>query len=369
MKKYLFLVSVAALTMTSCSDQSTEFVGDKVAQQAREIAFAPLAKPTTRANAFTPVSTSSFPDNYTMEVSANVTASSSDADLVYFSDVSFAKGDGPTWKGGQYWPLSASTLNFLAVTNWVTTPASVVSTAFTTGANTAVVSLGNNAPANLTSPAATGAQHDLMYAVGRGIVSQSTNAISYTGNAAGDAAPVDMVFKHALAWVNFTAVSNVSGFTLNSITLNDAYYGGTYTLNNSTNSNYYYDGTTGHDSRTASPITGTWSTPNNQNDVAVPGWSSAAIAASPSTPTNIGNGLVIVPTYGLATPTPSFTGFTISYTFNGQNFTYTYTQDVTVEQAKKYTYAITFNLTEIEINPSVTTWDEQSATAVAVPGA
>lgn len=361
MKRYLFLVSVAALTMTSCSDQSTEFVGDKVAQQAREISFAPIAKPTTRAASYNAVSSTSFPDNYVMQVSANVNASGA-----YFNDITFAKGDGSTWKGGQYWPLSPSTLNFLAVTEWPATYSKdIVATTFTNSrADGASVVLGDNKPATVNSQ--DGAQHDLMYAVGRGIVTTSgTNGLSYTGNAAGDAAPVDMVFKHALAWVNFTAVSNVSGFTLNSITLNGAYYGGTYTIDNSTNKNYTYDGTT-YDSKVPSLVTGDWTIPTNQASVAVPGWTAGTIAVSPEAATAIGNGLIVVPTNGIG-ETKSFTGFTIDYTFNGQNFTYTYSVPTVLEQAKKYTYAITFTLTEIEINPSVTTWTPVDASPVAVP--
>ena len=361
MKKILFLASLAAVAMTSCTSESNEYVGND--NTPKEIAFMPLAQKATRANAFSPFSETAFPDNYTMEVSANLNGGG-----VYFSDVLFSKGEGTTWKGGQYWPLSACTLNFLAVTNWTTTPTSVVSTAFTDGAKQATVTLGNNQPTDLTAPSAqTGAQHDLMYAVGRGIVSQST-VISYTGNEAGNAAPVDMIFKHALAWVNFTVKTNASytGFKLRYIKLLDAYYGGTYTLDNTTNYNYAYDGST-YNSRTATAITGTWSSPTNQGaSIAVPGWTGASTDLT-TTPVPVGNGLVVVPTNGITPAENSFTGFEIGYSFNGQNFTYTYSNNVVLEQAKKYTYAINFTLTEIEINPSVTNWESVSATGVNVP--
>ena len=333
------------------------------ANQPKEISFAPIAQPSTRANAFSPVSGTAFPDNYTMEVSANLNAG-----LTYFSDITFAKGDA-YWAGdpAQYWPLSASTLNFLAVTNWATTPASVVSTAFTNCAQSAVVTLGDNKPTDLTSPSATAAQHDLMYAVGRGIVAQSDNSLTYTGNAAGTAAPVDMEFKHALAWVNFTVKTQASytGFQLRYIKLKGAYYGGTYTLTNTTNYNYVYDGGE-NNSRTATPITGVWSSPTNQGEsITVPGWTSGT--AVTTTPAAVGNGLVVVPTNGITPATNSFTGFEIGYTFNGQDLTYTYNDNVVLEQAKKYTYAINFTLTEIEINPSVADWTPVDATSVNVP--
>lgn len=366
MKKNLFLISVVALALGACSNDSTIEQNTATELQPAEIAFSPLTQPSTRTDCYNAVPSTSFPGNYTMDVSANVNAG-----LTYFSGINFAQ-DGTYWEGAapQYWPLSPATLNFLAVTNWTTTPASVVSTAFTNCAQSAVVTLGNNAPTDLTSPSVSNAQHDLMYAVGRGVVTQSGNNLTYAGNSAGNATPVDMVFKHALAWVNFTvqtAADYGTGFKLNSITLHNAYYGGTYTLNNATNYNYVYDGNT-YDSRTATPITGTWgNTPTNQGaNVVVPGWTSGTSLST--TPATVGNGLIIVPTYGLTPAANSFTGFTIEYQFNGQTFSYTHNENVTVEQAKKYTYAITFTLTEIQINPSVTGWDAVSSTPVPVPG-
>jgi len=366
MKKNLFILAAAGIALASCS--SDDLISENAAAKASqpvEIAFNPIAQPSTRANAFSPVSGTAFPDNYTMNVSANLNAG-----LAYFTNISFSKGATTTWKGdpAQYWPLSASTLNFLAVTNWTTTPASVVSTAFTNCAQTAVVTLGDNKPTDLTAPSAqTGAQHDLMYAVGRGIVTQSGNVISYTGNSAGDAAPVDMQFKHALAWVNFTVKTEAAytNFKLRYIKLNGAYYGGTYTLDNSTNYIYVYDGAT-YNSRTATPITGVWSSLTNQGaSIAVPGWTSGTDVTT--TPATVGNGLVVVPTNGVTPAANSFTGFEIGYTFNGQDLTFTYAEAPTLEQAKKYTYAINFKLTEIEINPSVADWTPVAAENIDVP--
>ena len=368
MKKILFLASLAAVAMTSCTSESNEYVGDNTP---KEIAFMPVATPTTRAAAYNAVPSTGFPENYVMQVSANVNAAGA-----YFNDITFAKGDGTTWKGSpaQYWPLSASTLNFLAVTEWPSTYSKdVVTTTFTNSrADGATVVLGDNSPSTVNSQA--GSQHDLMYAVGRGIVTQSGNTLTYTGNSAGNAAPVDMVFKHALSWVTFTVqtAASYSGFKLNSITLHNAYYGGTYTLDNSANKNYTYDGSTYTD-KTPTAITGTWDDGNAETNtltnqgasVVVPGWTSGT--ALSTTPATVGNGLIIVPTYGLTPAANSFTGFTISYEFNNQTFTYTHTENITVEQAKKYTYAITFTLTEIEINPSVTEWTPVAATDVDVP--
>ena len=357
MKKIVLILSVAALALASCVKTSDVYTGSP---DSRQISFSPLAQPATKADAFNAV-VGDFPDNYQMEVSASLNNGA-----VYFSDVTFSRASS-TWTGSQYWPLSPATLNFLAVTNWDVTPASVVSTAFTNAAQQAVVTLGNNAPADLTTPAQSAVQHDLMYAVGRGIVEQSGNGLSYSGNSLGNAAPIDMVFKHALAWVNFTVKTHdsYSGFLLRSIVLNGAYYGGTYTIDNSSNYNYVYDGTT-NNSRVATNVTGTWSAPANQASVAVPGWTSGTAVTTSAAP--VGSGLMVVPTYGFATPADSFSGFTINYTINGQDLSYTYPSSQTLEQAKKYTYAIEFTLTGIEIAPSVTAWDPQAATNVAVPG-
>lgn len=370
MKKILFAITVATVAMTACTNESSEYVGS--GPEAKEIAFSPIATPTTRTAQFQAVSGTSFPDNYTMEVSANYKDATKDG-VVYFSDVTFSKGESTTWKGSQYWPLSACTLNFLAVTNWpasyFTSPSvSPVSTAFTDGAKSAVVTLGDNKPATITvgETAHENSQHDLMYAVGRGIVS-GTTSFTYSGNSAGGAAPVDMTFKHALAWVNFTVktAGTYTGFKLKSIALQNAYYGGTYTLSNTTNYNYGYDGST-NNSRTASDITGTWSSPTNQGtSITVPGWTGSTTDLT-TTATPVGNGILVVPTNGI-TSTPSFTGFIITYEFNGIEFTFTHTENITLEQAKKYTYAITFTLTEIEINPSVSDWTSVSASDVAVP--
>lgn len=356
-------MATAALVLAGCNNDVTldENVALAGSNAQKEIGFFPLSHTPKRAPSYNAVSTAAFPDNYVMNVSANVNAAGA-----YFHNITFEKGESTTWKGttAQYWPLSAATLNFLAVTNWPASYSqSTVSTSFTNSrADGAVVTLASNVPTTVNAQA--GSQHDLMYAVGRGIVTKDGNTLTYTGNAAGDAAPVDMTFKHALAWVNFTAQANVAGFTLRSITLKNAFYGGTYTIDNSANKDYVYDNE--HTSKTPTAVTGAWTSPTDQADAVVPGWNAGLVAVTPASATAIGNGLMVVPTYGIG-ETKSFTGFTIAYTFNDQDFTYDYSGAVVLEQAKKYTYDITFTLTEIEINPRVDNWDPQDASAVAIP--
>ena len=211
MKKKLFFLAAAAVALASCSSDETTAVNSSASQanQPKEIAFSPFAQAMTRGAV---AIDGAFPIGYNFFISAYAVDAAGD----YFGKAEYTReGDsGNTWSGvsgqKQYWPLSAETLNFLAVTK---SDAEGTNTTFGTAnakyASKVVVSLGDNRTA----------QHDLMYAVGRGIVTQSGNTLTYTGNSAGNAAPVDMVFKHALSWVTFTVqtAANYSNFKLNSI--------------------------------------------------------------------------------------------------------------------------------------------------------
>lgn len=337
MKKYLLLASVAALAFTSCSDQSTEFVGDEAAQKAREISFAPVAKPTTRAavdgTAFTPT---------TIKVAAyDVTKN---REFFGATDFTNSAGDGTgTWKGGKYWPLSAAYINFLAYSELTATATPTLTWGATsTTATWALVMTDNKTE-----------QKDLMYAIGNGEVTQTSNALSFNGDAA-----VSMTFKHAQSWISFyaDAYDATSGdkVTLNSITLNGAKYNGTYTI---TFTNY---------NASSSPsVTGAWSALGSTQDVAVPNWTAAAIAYDGTgNGVEVGDGLMIVPDDDPSTD--DFTSFTIAYTLDSKAYTYTYTPaSLNVDQAKHYIYNINFHLHEIEIAASVTDWADQ--TPVAVP--
>lgn len=361
MKKLFLLVPVAALVMTACTSESTESVG--AGQQPKEIAFSALAQNPTRAasasDMYNAVAGTDYPKNYTMDVVA-YTVPTTSADGVagdYFASTNFtlnhqggaAGTDNGLWGGtstARYWPLSPATLNFLAVSNWSAT--SVVSTAFgSTGANyasKATVTLSDNKPSAYTPTGGseTYVQHDLMYAKGSASVTQASNTLTFPGNVA-------MEFNHALAWVNFTvkaATTAEQSITINSITLNNAYYSGEFEANQTN-----YDALTGQAWGTCK-----WNSAGSQTaTVASPNWTATALTTSAQT---VGSGLLVVPTSDL-TSTVSFDSFTINYTYNGRSYSYTYRPtdaEKTLSMAKKYTFAITFQLHEIFVAATVANW-------------
>ena len=344
MKKYLLLASVAALAFTSCSDQSTEFVGDSaVAKQTREITFAPIAKPTTRAI----VEGLTYPGGSSFYVSAFSIPGSGTADE-YFSNVSFSKDGSNAWWVGdtkQYWPLSPATLNFLAISS-----SSTISSFTSAGASIAWTHNASD-------------MDDLMYGTGQGTVTQTGNALTYGNN-------VGIVFKHALAQVAFyVKVGNsayASDIHITKIALNDMVTAGTFTLTNSTPT-----------TTAAQSASGVWASTTTAN-TDVPG--STTYASTDMSTSLALDGQVLVPCKNTSSPFNSFTGFTVYFTINGNAYTYSYdvpAAEQVLEQGKKYVYDLTFNLTEIRIAPSVTDWDtdiDGNSTAdddivVAIPGA
>ncbi len=330
MKKYLFLMMVTAVAMTACTNESEEYVGS---QEALEISISPLAQNATRAA----VDGTEFPTTEDMQVAAYDVTNSRN----FFAGTTFkhgyaagASGSGSYWGGAtaRYWPLSPAYINFLAYANVTGTAAFNE-----TYASAAVITQTDN----------SSAQEDLMYAIGNGAVTQSGNALTFPTK-------VDMTFKHAQAWISFTAVSTAAAnekITLNKITLNGAKYAGTYTI---THTNY--------NANSGQSVAGAWSTLGTAKAVEVPGWTAAAVTSTAAT---VGNGLMIVPDDD---DTGDFTSFTVNYTLDGNTYNYTYTPaSVNVEQGKHYIYAITFNLNEIFINPTVTDWVDQTPVAVAIP--
>lgn len=335
MKKTIFLFSVTALALVSCVKTQDAYVG---APETRQIVLRPLAQPVTKAAISGTVFT---PDS--MKVAAWDVTHSAD----FFTETKFVKGENQTtWKGGKYWPLSPVTINFLAYAELTGEATWDISNDETSQqANGVVLAMTDNSTA----------QKDLMYAIGTGSVEQpdNGNALTFPGN-------IGMAFKHAQAWVSFKAdaYDDASGgkITLNSITLNGAKYSGTFTV---THTNY--------NASTGQSVAGAWdpSSLGLAKDVAVPGWTAAAVAYDGQGGVAVGDGLLIVPdddnTQG------DFTSFTINYSLGGHAYEYTYTPTSTnVEQAKHYIFNICFHLHEIEIAASVENWTSTASTAVPV---
>ncbi len=326
MKKFFFLLSVAAVAMTACTNESNEYVGSS---EAREITFSPITQNMTRGT----TDGTAFDATYTINVAAYDITNSRN----FFTETAFGK-DGTYWKASpaKYWPLSPTAISFLGYTEFTGTTATFTNT------QTLVLTMDDNSTA----------QKDLMYACGYGAVTvNGTNGLTFPSQ-------VDMEFKHAQAWIAFTvnADATASGnITLKSITLDGAKYAGTYTV---THDNWISTTKADHS------VSGAWSGIGTGSDKPVPGWTEATVSTT-ADGTAVGNGLLVVPD---DTPsTNDFTSFTITYELDGNEYTYTYTPaSLDLEQGKKYTYNITFKLHEILINPSVTNWDTSSSTAVSV---
>lgn len=328
MKKYLFLIPVAALAMTACTNESEEFVGSN---EAREIAFMPVNQNMTRAA----VDGTAFPTSDNFQAAAYL-VEPDDQKGDYFAATEFSYDNtDELWEGTtkRYWPLSEAYINFLAYANFEGSSATWGTTHKASGVT--LVMTDNSS-----------AQKDLMYAIGNGAVTQSGNTLTFPEN-------VPMQFIHAQAWVKFNvAAANTAStaITVNSITLNGAKYEGTYTI---THTNY--------DATSSQSVAGTWSSLGSATNVEVPGWSAAALTTSGA---DVGNGLMIVPDDAA---TDDFTSFTINYSYDGKTYDYTYTPaSLTVEQAHSYTYNITFTLHEIQVAATVADWTNAD-TAVTIP--
>lgn len=320
MKKFLFLAAAASMVLAACN--KTEVVYTDGPQ---EIAMFAVNNVATKDA----VTDEKFPETDNMEVAAYIVSGTAGN---YFGKTKFTKGD-TYWTGGQYWPVSNATINFLAVSEPATaSPITSIDFNTTDYAAGATVVLGDNSDS----------QYDLMYAAGQG---------TKTGNNAGD---VDMSFRHALSYICFTVAKDANTtktVTVKSITLEDAYYGGTYTITN--NSYNTADSYVTADAK----VSGTWSSSTNQTDKTI---TETIYCSTSETP--YGNGILVVP--------GATTSFTITYTI-GDSGDLTHTATITKpadnwEQAYKYIYKINFGLNEIEIDPVVNIWDEGEGETISI---
>ncbi len=338
MKKVLYFAAAAMVLFAGC--QKTEVVYDNDGPQ--EIALFAVNKVATKA----PVEGTDFTGN-DMRVSAYLYESDNELESEdhYFSNILFTKGTN-TWTGGQYWPLSKVSMNFMAVTlggkEGLNTTDNV---SFNEDNDAFTVTL--DPPSTNTEPAETWNQPDLMYATGNG---------SNLGNGS-NASAIDMVFNHALAWVNFAFKANTANITINSVSLN-AHYNGTFTVT-----------ATNFDNGNTFNVTPSWANKADEFEKLVPNEDYTAeqtawTGVNNATEYNaFGGGLLVVP----SNPTGDNPYFVINYTVTQstaaggtENRTYQYKHPLTNtvwEAGKKYTYNINISLNEIEVDPSVTEWD------------
>ena len=344
MKRFFFLAVAATCLLASCNKTEIVPTGD-----VQEISFVAVNKVATKA----PVDGTTFLTGDNMDVAAYLATGDGATPGTYFKETLFTNvPETNTWAGKRYWPLSDATINFLAVTNIGGGVASHVENTFdsTTPASEVVSVLTGNNDATQT---------DLMFAAGQG---------THTQGGAYNAVP--MVFKHALSWINFE-VKTGNGLTdadpkiaINSITLNEVPVNGTLTV---TNGNY---ATTGAECVTGN-LGATWSYTNRVNMKLIESGIVTDTYADDLLLTNApeefgGNGVLVIPS--------DQTSFTINYTItqpdetpNTFNYTYNLAGNKW-EMAKKYVYNITMTLTEILINPSVTSWGDPEITDLDLIG-
>lgn len=326
MKKYTYLLFVAALAIVSCAKVKDVYTGTP---ESREIAFSPLATPATRAA----ISDGTFPTGSAMQVAAY----DATAGAEFFAPASFTySNSGSLWTGGKSWPLSPATINFLAYAEFQGETA----TWGTPSASSVALQMTDN----------SSAQKDLIYAIGTGSVTQSDNALSFP-------ASVSMSFQHAQAWIAFNVNASEGSnnrVKVNYIKLNGAKYSGTFTV---TMNNY----------NTTSPtVSGVWSNLGEAPaaGVSISGPTDPIPYASSGSGTAIGNGLLIVPD---PSSDSDFTSFTINYTLDGKTDNYTYTPASTnVLAGNKYIYNIVVNLHDIAISAAVASWTTSSGINVNI---
>jgi len=363
----IFAAFAAIVFVASCTIDEVSSLSQETAQE--EIGIRTMGQNGLTKSA---INGTAFPAGYDMLVSAYRNVGShagGDAAANYFEGIQFAKdatsGSWKSIKGAKYWPLDG-TLDFLAV----------ASAGYNTSANgiapTCVWGESSNVAKKvvLTVPDNSVKFDDLLYGA--------------SNNQSPSAAGCNMVFKHAMTSVVFTAHCNVAydatnnvGITIDGITIDGAKYSGTLTI-----SNEQAGGNT-----SGADLSAVWSGLGDQKDhISARVWNTAnlgtnagetvlsglnlgttskAIADHP-----FGEGYVILPEQATVTYTVH-NGFASDGTTKVDNqMEYQYTPAAgTWLQGNKYIYDLVFTLTEIKINPTVVDWNNQTpAVEVPIPG-
>ena len=362
MKKSLLFLASAALVLASCNndvkiDENTVPVGSNAQ---KEIAFTSYAQTAKRAASQSgAIETASFPTGLDMMVTAyDVTHTrpffKATPFKYKFAGGSYNVGNAAYWGGdpARYWPLSAAYVNFLAITNANSDNTTSVTWAADSASQVTVAMSDNYAIAT--------AQRDFMYAIGHAEVTQTGNALTFPD-------PVDMVFKHAQAYLVFNlkaADAASQAIKIKNIEICKARFAGTATIAHTN-----YNGTS------AQATTLYWNPTTQTNDYVcvldnqTPKADEAASVALTTGGAQLGK-IMVVPNMSAADTYISNDGtkIKISYYLDQKLYTYEYTVGNDIYEAgKKYIYDITFKLHEITINPSVETWTVGGVEYIEIP--
>lgn len=346
MKKIFLIAASAMMVFASCTKVDINYPDNG---QPQEIALFSVNKNMVKA----PVTGTTFSDEDNMRVSAYLASVTGGEPASYFENILFSK-DGGNWVAGQYWPISAATLNFVAVTQKgggvdLNEDSEEDKIAWSDNKFTVIVDYNTAGDATASSAVPqTYNQSDIMYA--------SVRASNSGNGTAPDA--VGLVFKHALAQIKFAFKSNVKTagtLVINSVELY-APYNGTLTV---TPVNYTE---TDNDDKPLS-ATAEWTAPTflnlkvtNQDD----GLAAVQDLANIADYTDFGKGMLVVPNEKAYTEEDK-PYFTINYTIKQgtKDKQYSYKHDLSTviwDMGKKYTYNINITLHEIEVSPSVGDW-------------
>ena len=307
----------------------------------------PLSQKTTRAAADVAgaVEGTTFPTTLEMTVGAyDVTNNreffATPVEFAYkYAGSAYDAGNAAYWGGktAQYWPLSPTQINFLAIANANVDP---VFNAISTNDKTVTIAQTDNY--------AYTAQNDLMYARGTGEVTFASNTITIPPT-------VGMTFQHAQSYLVFRLraadATTASKITIKDILVKDAFYSGTATVTH-TNWNAFSSQNvsvawTGHTKHGTTPFNYSVNT-NNQT-----AWTSGSQALTQNY-VELGHTIV------LPHASAGFSTFTIQYWLDGKAYEFEYTPASTVLVAgTKYIYDVTFKLHEIFVEPSVTDWVDE----------
>lgn len=355
-KRFFFAAALSAVSLLPISCTKQEATGGINQDTKREIVIKPVNVVSTRSG----VSSSDFPSLYDISLSVyrNRDASlSEDVSGDYFEGIQYSKdATSGSWKsisGPKYWPQNGR-LDFLAIAcaGLKDEDAGIVPE-MEWGDNSNVAS-----KLVLTVQDNSEKFDDILYGC-----ADNVDALSKD---------ISIEFSHAFAAVAFAAKSDVAydseknvGVTIDGITVDGASFGGKFTIENPAAGN------------NSGEMTAAWSDLTDVNQhVSARVWNTANSGADADEEVLSGLNLtttacsVATAPFGEAyvmLPQQDAVPFTVSYTLhNGfaadgvtpqdNELTYTYYPYGVWELGKKYFYVLEFNLTDVQVKPTVLDW-------------